>query len=178
MAWDDIKFGGQQGFSGDKPFDAVAQALKKIASQYEDQFSRKPHLIEILHAIARVLRSSPGSYLCDEGLVKALNLELALPALPPSSAVDPADYEGAFVDKPAPGYQVVQAKSRKGVPDKDVIKVTRLVVEDRKLRCEYRILDPGINPQNAEMLIRKVLLEEFCKGFYNSKADSIEFVGA
>jgi hypothetical protein len=65
MAWDKFVRNGVEGFSGDKPIDEIALALKKVTKAYEERFSRKPTVAEILHALETIIGAAPAQYVSD-----------------------------------------------------------------------------------------------------------------
>lgn len=72
MAWEDYERRGFRGITGDIPIDAMAVAVKLIASSYRNQFGRKPYVDELLFALETVIGSEPGAYVADpEGLALA-----------------------------------------------------------------------------------------------------------
>jgi hypothetical protein len=66
MAWEEFKRNGVKGITGDQPIYELALALNEIASHYEDRFSRKPTITEIVVALETVLGSNPTRYVCEE----------------------------------------------------------------------------------------------------------------
>ena len=65
MAWEEFERNGIKGISGDKPMDELALALKRIVSSYEDRYSRKPTVVELLYALETVITSNPARYVSD-----------------------------------------------------------------------------------------------------------------
>lgn len=167
MAWDEVEHCGRRCFSGDQPLDAMAAALTTIAGQYQERFGRKPTVAEILYAVHLSIQASPVAIVSDAESLDRIKME------PPPApiSVDLTDYEGAFIEEPAPGTYVVERRSTR----RDVIRVPRLATEGRKLICEYQVLDPAIDSRNAELLIHVVLLEGFCDRYYESMTDIVEF---
>src|SRR5947207_2560133 len=113
MAWEEITFQGMRGVSGDKPIDEMALALKRIASHYEEAFSRRPSLAEVLYALATILSSYPGRYnnvANDQSNAIFVSTPLELSH---DGALEEAvlRYEGAFSDRPPPGYHIIQTKA-------------------------------------------------------------------
>lgn len=55
MAWEEFERNGTTGISADDPVDEMMLALKRISTAYEDRFSRKPTVNEVLYALETVL---------------------------------------------------------------------------------------------------------------------------
>ena len=69
MAWEEFERNGVKGISGDRPIDEFAFALQRITTVYEERFSRKPFVNELLYALETVVGTSPARYVSDpEGL--------------------------------------------------------------------------------------------------------------
>lgn len=66
MAWEEFERNGVKGITGDQPIDELAIALAEIAKDYEERFSRKPTIIEIMRAMETVLGSNPTRYVSEE----------------------------------------------------------------------------------------------------------------
>jgi hypothetical protein len=171
MAWDEFKFAGGVGVSGDRPIDEMALALAKVVAAYESRFSRKPTTLECVYAFRTVLQSDASRYVADPTTAAAL--EFRIPVAPKPS-IDFADFEGAYVDEPKPGYFQVLRKAKAGVPETEVIRVSPIAVENRSAKCRYKILASGIGESDAVRLIKTILFEQFCGGHYDSRADRIE----
>ena len=56
MAWEDFERNGVKGMSGDRPIDEFAFALQRITTAYEERFSRKPFVNELLYAFLEAQR--------------------------------------------------------------------------------------------------------------------------
>ncbi len=74
MAWDDFEMDDGQGWTGDKPIDEFSSCLSRIAQAYQNRLSRKPRLIEVLHALGQVIDADPSRYLCDVDEGEAVRL--------------------------------------------------------------------------------------------------------
>ena len=55
-----------------------------------------------------------------------------------------------------------------------MIKIPTLELQERTLVCEYNILTDDISEQRAHSLITNVLLDDYCDGYYQDKADKIQ----
>ena len=56
MAWEDFERNGAKGMSGDRPIDEFTFALQRIATAYEERYSRKPFVNELLYAFLEAQR--------------------------------------------------------------------------------------------------------------------------
>jgi hypothetical protein len=65
MAWQEFNRNGVKGISGDDPIDEFALSLKRIVTAYEDRFSRKPTVSELLYALETVVTTHPTRYVSD-----------------------------------------------------------------------------------------------------------------
>jgi len=182
MAWDDFERQGVKGVTGDAPLDEITLALTKITAKYQERFSRKPTLGEILFALEKVIGAHPERYVSD-GNCLALGEIITVKTSPQetaakSSAVDASRYEGVFIEKKPPGYYAVMVKNpdRKQRPKVEAIKLFTFEVQDRTLICEYTIMVHDLNSLQAEFLITQVLLGVYLEHCYREKADKITFI--
>ncbi|BAZ09601.1 hypothetical protein NIES4071_14100 [Calothrix sp. NIES-4071] len=179
MAWEEFERNGTTGMSGDEPVDEMMLALKRISTAYEDRFSRKPTVTEVLYALETVLTTHPTRYVSDtEGLklgevmVKPNNHWEGL------DHIDTTQYEGVYTEATIPGYYVVLQRSINGYnqPKTEVIKIPVLELEKDTLICKYEILKHDITDEMAQSLIKQVLLGEYCDNYYKNQADTIDFI--
>ncbi|KYC43940.1 hypothetical protein WA1_01980 [Scytonema hofmannii PCC 7110] len=179
MAWEEFERNGVKGITGDQPIDELAIALTEIASSYEDRFSRKPTIIEIMWAMETVLSSNPKSYVSDPEGLKYGDIIVKRDYEAESDDVDLTEYEASAGIDP-PGYIFVSRRgsSQKNLPPIDVIKITILDLRERNLVCEYEILTKDISDQMAQTLILSVVLDEFYDRYFHDKADNIDFINA
>jgi len=176
MAWEDFERNGVKGISGDRPIDEFAFALERITSAYEERYSRKPFVSELLYALETVVGTTPTRYVSDpEGLRLG---EIVVERDYELDDVDKTEYEAVYTEATWPGYHVVLQRGLNGQSqaEVEVIKVPTLELRERTLVCEYNILTDDINEQMARSLIVSVLLEDYCDGYYKDKADEIEFI--
>lgn len=77
-----------------------------------------------------------------------------------------------------PGYIYVSRcpSQRDNHEEVDVIKITKLDLQERNLVCEYEILSSDISLNMAITLISKVVLGEFYDNDFDNKADNVEFI--
>lgn len=178
MAWEDFEKDGIKGFTGDKPFDEFAIALAKIATAYEERFDRKPIMMELMYALERILQSNAKNYISDPENFKLFNVTNHNNFMTTLNEINPIEYEGAFADRPDPGYHVIYRKAvnNKNQPEVDVIKIPVLDVQNRTLVCKYEILANEITDEQARNLVLSVILEEFADNYYKDVADEIEFI--
>jgi hypothetical protein len=175
MAWEEFERDGCAGFTGDRPLDEFAAALKAIARAYDERFGRKPTVTEVLFNLERLLGSVPERYVSDpQGLVGckiSINRREAQRMKP----VDPARFEGVYAEGPPEEYQVVRRDAQGRSTDDVVIAVPTLETRDRTLVAEYRRLSPDLDESTAEQLIIQKLLREFLIDSYSDEADTIAF---
>jgi len=178
MAWEEFERNGVKGITGDAPIDEFALALKRIATKYEDRFSRKPTVIELLSALETVIGTHPERYVSDVEGLRFGEITVNRDYERDSNYVDTTQYEGVYIEKTLPGYYAVLQKDSdsKKRPRLEVIKIPTLEVQDRILVCEYEILTNDITEKVAESLIMSVLLGDYLEHFYKDKVDKIEFV--
>lgn len=169
MAWDDFDLHGHKGFTGDKPMDEFVGALQRITGTYEERFSRKPTLAELVYPFEKALRSQGVSGHVFGALLKAVPQALSQP-------LDVSCFEGAFQDSPKPGFYLIERRKTAKAPTKDVIRIPVLEVAGRTLRCHYEIMTSELGDGQAQALIARVLLKDFCDDHYRDKADTIEFL--
>ena len=177
MAWEEFERNGISGISGDKPIDELALALNKISAEYQDRFSRKPTITEILYALETVLGSHPTRYVSDTEGLRSGSIIFQRDFENEGDYVDITQYEGVYTELNIPGYYVVlQKNSNENSNSKtEVIKIPTLEVRNRILICEYEILINDITDKMAETLILTVLLRDYMENFYKEEADAIEF---
>lgn len=177
MAWEEFERNGVKGITGDQPIDELAIALAEIAKDYEERFSRKPTIIEIMRAMETVLGSNPTRYVSDPEGLKYGDIIVNRDYQTERNSVDPTQYEASAGEDP-PGYIFVSRRGsrQKNLPLIDVIKITTLDLHERNLICEYEILTENISDQMAQTLILSVVLGEFYDYYYHDKADNIDFI--
>ena len=177
MAWEEFERNGISGISGDKPIDELALALNKISAAYQDRFSRKPTITEILYALETVIGSHPTRYVSDTEGLRSGSIIFQRDFENEGDYVDITQYEGVYTELTIPGYYVVlQENSNENSNSKtEVIKIPTLEVRNRILSCEYEILINDITDKIAETLILTVLLRDYMENFYKEEADTIEF---
>lgn len=176
MAWEDFQYDGISGVSGDKAFDEFALALSRLAKIYEDRFSRKPTMNELLYAFGKVVRSAPHKYVSDPAGLRFSHLHLSRDFERERDFVDVSLYEGTFVEEPLPGYYTVDRRRQPGGgPSTSVIKVPTLEVRGRTLVCEYEILSNDISDKAAEKLIVRAILVDLSGNHFRGSADEINF---
>jgi hypothetical protein len=176
MAWEDFERNGIKGTSGDRPIDEFAFALQRITTAYEDRYSRKPLVHELLYALETVVGSSPTRYVSDpQGLKLG---EIIVQRDYELDEVDKTPYEAVYTEATWPGYHLVLQRGLNGhsQAEVEVIKIPTLELRERTLVCEYNILADDINEQMARSLIVSVLLDDYCDGYYKDKADEIQFI--
>ena len=85
-------------------------------------------------------------------------------------------YEGVYSDRPPPGeYQVITLEPKDDAKSDVVVTIPTLTVHDRTLVCEYSILVPDLNDENATCLIIAKILAELLCDRHRAKADEIVF---
>ncbi len=174
MAWEEFERNGIKGISGDKPIDELALALKRIVSSYEDRYSRKPTVVELVYALETVITSNPARYVSDS---KGLKLgEIIVNRN--EEFLDTTQYEAVYTEQTIPGYHAILRQA----PDKpeqamlEVIKIPTLEVRERTLVCAYEILVDDITDKMVETLILSVLLQDYCDRYYEDQADKIDLL--
>lgn len=178
MAWEEFERNGIKGVTGDQPIDELALALDEIASHYEDRFSRKPTVTELIVALETLLASNPTRYLSDpEGLKYGDIIVNRDYSERDYNFVDVAEYEASAGADP-PGYIFVSRRGsqKNNQTEVDVIKITKLELQKRNLICEYEILTSDISTQIAETLISNAVLGDLYDNEFNDKADKINFI--
>ncbi|BDA74004.1 hypothetical protein CAL7716_081700 [Calothrix sp. PCC 7716] len=179
MAWEEFERNGTTGLSGDEPVDEMMLALKRISTAYEDRFSRKPTVSEVLYALETVLTTHPTRYVSD---IEGLKLgEIMIKPNDHGEKLDDIDttqYEGVYTEATMPGYYVILQRSPNGynLPKTEVIKIPVLELEKNTLICKYEILKHDITEEMAQLLIKHVLLDEYCDNYYKGQADKIDFI--
>lgn len=169
MAWEEFERNGIEGFSGDKPIDELALALKKIAKAYEDRFARKPALHELLYSLEVVISANPDNYVVD-----GAGLELGeITVDRKGDNINPVDYTAYYTDSTEPGYYGI---TKQRPEEQEVVRIPVLETRGRVLVCEYEVLVDAISDKMLELLIVQTLLNEYCDGHYKEDADSIKFV--
>ena len=171
MAWDDYERNGRRLMSGDDPIDELSLALRRIVDAYERQFSRYPYVDEILLSLERTIVASPDRFVEDPAGMEDARFVCVRPDVKPRQRIDFTAYEGYYADEPRPGHYGIE---RRGVK-KEVIKVPRLEIKDRRLELDYEVLDPTIEDDSALRLIKRALLREFSDSYYAKLADEIVF---
>jgi hypothetical protein len=179
MAWEEFERNGVKGMTGDQPIDELALTLAEIASHYEDRFSRKPTITELMWAMETVLGSNPNRYVCDpEGLKYGdIIVKRDYSLEDDYDYVDINEYEASAGADP-PGYIFVSryGSQNSNQTEVDVIKITNIELRSRNLICEYEILTEDIDVKMAQNLILSVVLDEFYDGYFQDKADNINFI--
>ena len=175
MAWEDFERNGVKGMSGDRPIDEFAFALQRITTAYEERFSRKPFVNELLYALETVVGTSPTRYVSDP---EGLSLGEIMVQRDYEDDDDQTEYEAVYTEATWPGYHVVLQRglNRHSQAEVEVIKIPTLELRERTLVCEYNILTDDISEQRAHSLITNVLLDDYCDGYYQDKADKIQFI--
>lgn len=174
MAWEEFERDGSGGFTGDRPLDELAAALKAIARAYDERFGRKPTVAEVLYNLERLLSSIPERYVSDPEGLDGSRISINRKETQPMKPVDPAQFEGVYAEDP-PEYQVVRRDAQGEATDDVVIAVPTLDTRDRTLVAEYRRLSPDLDESTAEQLIIQKLLREFLIDRLGDKADTIAF---
>lgn len=178
MAWEEFERNGTTGISGDDPVDEMMLALKRISTAYEDRFSRKPTVNEVLYALETVLTTHPTRYVSDTGL------KLGEVMIKPNDYgegldnIDITQYEGVYTEVTMPGYHVILQRSSNGhnLLETEVIKIPVLELQKETLICKYEILKDDITEEIAQSLIKHVLLDEYCDNYYKNQANVIDFI--
>ncbi len=152
----------------------VVLSLERISTAYENRFSRKPTVTEVLYALETVLTTHPTRYVSD---TEGLKLGEIMVKRNDYEYIDVNEYEASACADP-PGYIFVsqRASQKNDQTEVDVIKITKLDVQERTLQIEYEILTPDISVKMAQTLILKVVLDEFYDGDFHNKADNINFI--
>ncbi|MFP4411716.1 hypothetical protein [Coleofasciculus sp.] len=178
MAWEEFERNGVKGISGDTPIDELDLALKRIVTAYEDRFSRKPTVSELLYALETVVTTHPTRYVSDAEGLKFGEIMVNRNYQQGGDYVDKTQYEAVYTEATVPGYYVVLRRNSDGQnqANTEVIKIPTLELQDRTLICQYELLTDDITDQMAETLIVSVLLDEYCDRYYEDKADKIEFI--
>lgn len=174
MAWEEFERNGTMGVSGDEPIDEMALALERISTAYENRFSRKPTVTEVLYALETVLTTHRTRYVSD---TEGLKLGEIVVKRNDYEYIDVNEYEASAGADP-PGYIFVsqRASQKNDQTEVDVIKITKFEVQERTLQIEYEVLTPDISTKMAQTLISKVVLDEFYDGDFYDKADNINFI--
>ncbi len=178
MAWEEFERNGTTGISGDDPVDEMMLALKRISTVYEDRFSRKPTVNEVLYALETVLTTHPTRYVSDTGL------KLGEVIIKPNDQgegldnIDITQYEGVYTEVTMPGYHVILQRSSNGhkLSQTEVIKIPVLELQKETLICKYEILKDDITEAMAQSLIKHILLDEYCDNYYKNQANLIDFI--
>ncbi|KHD05331.1 hypothetical protein PN36_34360 [Candidatus Thiomargarita nelsonii] len=171
MAWEEFERNGIKGISGDKPIDEFALALKRIVSSYEDRYSRKPTVVELLYALETVITSNPTRYVSDSKDLKLGEIIVNRN----EEFLDTTQYEGVYTEQTIPGYHAILRQA----PEQamlEVIKIPTLEVRERTLVCAYKILVDDITDKMVETLILSVLLQDYCDRYYEDQADQIDLL--
>ena len=111
MAWEDFERNGVKGMSGDRPIDEFAFALQRITTAYEERFSRKPFVNELLYALETVVGTSPTRYVSDP---EGLSLGEIIVQRDYEDDDDKTEYEAVYTEATWPGYHVVLQRSLNG----------------------------------------------------------------
>jgi hypothetical protein len=174
MAWEEFERNGLKGISGDKPIDELALALKRIVSVYEDRYSRKPTVLELIYALETVITSNPTRYVSDSNGLKLGEIIVHRN----KEFIDTTQYEAAYHEKTLPGYYVIlrQSPNKQEQAMLEAVKIPTLEVQERKLVCEYEILIDDINDEMVKTLILTVLLKDYCDQYYEDQVDSIDLL--
>jgi len=175
MAWERFDRDGVGGATGDTPLDELGFALKAIARAYQDQFGRKPSVLEVIYNLERLLRSAPERYVSDpEGLID-LTLRIDRKEGTVKQHADPERYEAVYSEQPAPGeYQVVTRGPNGQATTHVVISIPRLELEKETLFIDYQVRDDGLADDDAALLIREKLLGELLFDRYAEDARELE----
>jgi hypothetical protein len=175
MAWEEFERDGTGGFTGDRPLDELAAALKAMGRAYDDRFGRKPTVAEVLYNLERLLCSVPARYVADPNGVIGATLSIHRTEAQPMTAVDPVRFEGVYAEGPPGEYQVVRRDADGQATDDVVLAVPTLDPHDRVLVCEYRRIAPELDDHSVRQLIIQTLLREFLVDSYREDADTIAF---
>ncbi len=185
MAWEEFNRHGVIGITGDKPIDEFALVLKKISTVYEDRFSRKPTITELLHALETVIASNPTYYVSDPEGLRFGTIIVERDFNRERDYIDTSQYEGVYTDASIPGYYLILRRNldKNNQDYSEVIKIPSLEVRDGlqhdlthpTLICEYEILTNDITDKMAETLILKVLIQDFLDNFYIEQTNMIKF---
>lgn len=91
--------------------------------------------------------------------------------------VDVTEYEASAGADP-PGYIFVSRRGsqKNNQTEVDVIKITKLELQELNLICEYEILTSDISIKMAETLIYKAVLDDLYDNEFNDKAHKINFI--
>jgi hypothetical protein len=172
MAWEDFERNGIKGISGDKPIDEFALALERIVSSYEDRYSRKPAIVELVYALETVITSNPTHYVSDSKGLKSGEIIVTRN----EEVIDTTQYEAVYTERTIPGYHTIlrQAADKPEEAMLEVIKIPALEVRENTLVCEYEILNDAITDKMVETLILGVLLQDYCDRYYEAQADKID----
>jgi hypothetical protein len=176
MAWEEFERDGAKGMTGDQPIDEMALALGRVVRAYEDRFSRKPMMAEIVRALETVVSAQPARYVHDpEGLALG-TIVVRRGTAEKRAPVDPARYEGSYTDVTVPGYYLVSERASKGQRERPVIKVSTIALRGRTARVDFEPLADEISDEDAALLVVKTLLVDFNQDEYRGRADTVELV--
>lgn len=178
MAWEEFERNGIKGISGDIPIDEFSMVLKRVAVAYEDRFSRKPTVAELLYALETTLTTHATRYVSDAEGLKLGEIILNRNYESDDGYINKDQYEGVYTEATLPSYYVVLRRSSNGQnqTNMEVVKIPTLEVKDRTLVCEYEIMADDITEKMAESLILSVLLADYCDHYYEVQAEEIEFI--
>lgn len=177
MAWEEFERNGIEGVSGDKPIDELSLALKRITTIYEERFSRKPTVVEILYAIETVIGTHPNRYVSDPEGLKFGTIIINRNDEKELDYINKDEYEGVYVEAAPLGYHAILQRdlSTQDRSQIEVIKIPTLEVKEKHLLCEYEILTEKLTESMAEFLIVNVLLGDYYDHDYRDEAELIEF---
>lgn len=178
MAWEEFERNGVKGITGDTPIDEFSMVLKRVSAAYEDRFSRKPTVVELLYALETILTTHPTRYVSDAAGLKLGEIIVNRNYESEDEYIDKTQYEGVYTEATLPGYYVVLRRSSNGQDQTkvEVIKIPSLEVKDRTLVCDYEIMADDITDKMAQSLILSVLLADYCDHYYEDQAEEIEFI--
>lgn len=175
MAWDEFTRDGVKGYTGDAPIDAFAVALADIAASYEDQFKRKPTVVELLRALTTVLRASPERFVSDPAGVDFDSLSVKRDAAARQQVVlDFSQWEAGYSDRENPGYYVVWKKKN---PDLDLLRIEDFGKPAETLKCDFTVLttEPDLTDEVAQALIIQTVLRTFTQNYYSKACTTLVF---
>ena len=170
MGWDEFSRDGTSGFTGDKPADHLAEALRRVSEDYLDRFARKPTVAEVLYGLERVLSAQPKRFVSDHEGLQGGRIAMTRPGARAVSLPDSSAYEASYSPDEG-GFYAIEVRSS----GRDVARVPRIEVVGDTLEVDFRIVDSSISDEGAHHLVITLILEGLSQGAYRADAERIRF---
>lgn len=170
MGWDEFSRDGVSGFTGDKPVDRLAEALRRVSEDYLDRFARKPTVTEVLYGLERALSAQPARFVSDHEGVVGARIAMARPGARAVTLPDPAAYEASYSPDDG-GFYAIELRSS----GQDVAHVPQIDVVGDTLGVDFRIVGPNISDEGVHHLVITLILEGLSQGAYRKEVERICF---